>query len=470
MSSAGNITFAVSAVLVLLRLIVYDSLCILPVQPVSLLLYLCSVWHRVLVVSELHDLYVNYLSFYFEGDFTPVLLLLSYITLWLQGSLKKDILWSSRRRKVLTTILFVIAPLITFHRFVVLHMHRNHLQETIHGTFGNETTLMNFDAEDPIYSITHSVFNKHGRFRSILPDKTFTYKTFKPSTNLTGRCAGGIHRYLENQVHHNRVSMENGFLELDVYLPKEHESGQLHPIVMFVHGGAWRGGDRHFLSLNYRKTLPHMLEQGFIFVSVSYRLRCTGAHVEDMVEDLEHAVEFISEHAKSWGGDGDHIIPYGASAGGHLSLVLSYSNKYPQIRGVISAYGPTDLREDGLYEVAASFHELVYLPFYVKHIRQLCDKEGDENLECFENNSPVALVHKNAPPTLLIHGTKDALVPISQARRLAKELSVHGVKSALIEIPCARHSCDVHCSSPCSQGANYAIERFLFDNALNHRR
>jgi len=361
----------------------------------------------------------------------------------------------------------VLAPAITAHRFYTLHLYREVLSKAVHDAFGNET-MEESNLAAHIYSIGHSVTNRYGGKQIRRPDMTVTYKVFERSTNSRGRCSSGFHSLIENQVHKNRIIMENGKLELDVYLPDDtkRSNKELLPIIMFVHGGGWQAGDRDFLSINYSGGLtPYLLEQGFMLISVSYRLQCTGTVVEDMIEDLGDAVRFISKNAKKWGGNGNHIIPFGASAGGHLSLLLSYSKKFPEIKGVISLYGPTELREQYLWDGASSWYEYLYLPFYIRATRKLC-RPGANNADCFERISPVALVDSNTPTTLLLHGMQDALVPVSQARQLSKALAYNNITHALIEFPCAAHSCEIYCSSPCSQGTLYAIERFLYNSII----
>lgn len=105
---------------------------------------------------------------------------------------------------------------------------------------------------------------------------------------------------------------------MDVYLPP---APQRAPILVMVHGGGWRLGDKTSPGVVENK-LKHWLPQGFIVVSVNYRL-LPKAKVETQAQDVARALAYIQNRAAGWGGDGDRVILMGHSAGAHLVALLS---------------------------------------------------------------------------------------------------------------------------------------------------
>ena len=131
----------------------------------------------------------------------------------------------------------------------------------------------------------------------------------------------------------------------------------------------------------------------------------------------------------------ERIALLGRSAGGHLSLLVAYTSC--DVRAVVALYTPTEL--PSLYAAK----------------RQLRD-----NLNALGNwadASPIDRLHTGVPPTLLVHGEWDELVPISQSERLA---NAHD-RVELLRVPCARHAFDHVLGSPAEQLARQAVVTFL---------
>jgi acetyl esterase/lipase len=212
------------------------------------------------------------------------------------------------------------------------------------------------------------------------------------------------------------------------------------------------GGLAHFL-----------LDRGVAVVTAAYRLLCAGAGGSDMVEDVEDALLFLQAGAaERWGLDKDRLALWGHSAGGHLGLVVAYGSARVRVRGVVAFYPPTELRLAPPHTDLASASWLTQITHQVIHrfSRPLCEHQGDR-AACDEDLSPVALVRPGAPPTLIIHGEDDAIVPVDHARWLAAALERHAVPHALIEVPAATHSCELHSSAACAQAARFALDRFI---------
>jgi acetyl esterase/lipase len=126
---------------------------------------------------------------------------------------------------------------------------------------------------------------------------------------------------------------------LDLFVPK---SNGLAPVFLFVHGGAWRTGDRAL----YGPVGQRFARDGILTVIPSYRLAPKNpwpAQAEDAAAALAWTVRHIAEH----GGDTNRIFIGGHSAGGHLTSLLVFNDRYLQphgltaslLRGVISLSG-----------------------------------------------------------------------------------------------------------------------------------
>lgn len=105
---------------------------------------------------------------------------------------------------------------------------------------------------------------------------------------------------------------------LDVYRPLKANAA---PILLMVHGGAWDIGDKRMGRVVDNK-LARWLPQGYLFVSVNYRL-LPDAEPLQQAEDIAQALSYVQLHAQSWGGDPQRVVLLGHSAGAHLISLLA---------------------------------------------------------------------------------------------------------------------------------------------------
>ncbi|MFO0792227.1 MAG: alpha/beta hydrolase [Pirellulales bacterium] len=209
-------------------------------------------------------------------------------------------------------------------------------------------------------------------------------------------------------------------LQLDLYAPKQHP--QPLPVVLFIHGGAWKSGYRQI----YHYYCVKFAEHGYIAATASYRLS-GEAKFPAAVEDVKCAVRFLRANAEKYGIDPNKIGVAGGSAGGHLSMMIGYSSDVPELDGkggnadtssrvqaVVDLYGPTDLTTD----FAKSSGE----------VRAFLGKKYDEAPDAYKLASPITHVTKDDPPTLILHGSIDSTVPIEQAERLVAKCKEVGIE------------------------------------------
>ena len=117
--------------------------------------------------------------------------------------------------------------------------------------------------------------------------------------------------------------------QLDVYRA---ESTANAPIIVMLHGGAWRSGDKRNNNV-WRNKATHWVQQGYIFISVNTRL-LPDAHPVDQARDLAGAMAFIQQNANLVGGNPDQIILMGHSAGAHVAGLLATRDDLRAAAGV----------------------------------------------------------------------------------------------------------------------------------------
>jgi acetyl esterase/lipase len=183
--------------------------------------------------------------------------------------------------------------------------------------------------------------------------------------------------------------------------------------------------------------------------------------VPEIVQDVNRAVRFIRHHAKDYAIDPGRLGVTGASAGGHLSLMLGTAGaqgdpeaKDPvdressRVQAVACFFPPTDFLNygaPGRQMIHAMDHAKPFRPAF--DFREL-DKEtnlwmpvtDDEKLRQIARDiSPIAHVSPDDPPTLILHGDRDELVPLQQSKTFVERLSGAGVEAKLVVKPGAGH-------------------------------
>src|ERR1019366_3858232 len=125
---------------------------------------------------------------------------------------------------------------------------------------------------------------------------------------------------------------------LDVYAPTK---GKNLPVVVWIHGGGWRRGDR----ADMQKKPQAFVDKGFVLVSISYRF-VPKVTVNEMAGDVAQAIHWTHDHAKDYGGDPDRIIVMGHSAGAQLAALVCTDDSYLKAEklplSIIKACVPVD--------------------------------------------------------------------------------------------------------------------------------
>lgn len=252
-------------------------------------------------------------------------------------------------------------------------------------------------------------------------------------------------------------------LRLDVTVPSAPVpgGGARRPALMQIHGGAWVIGDKREQGL---PLLGHMAAQGWVGFNVNYRLS-PGVAFPDHLIDLKRGLAWIRAHADEYDVDPDFICVTGGSAGGHLTALMAltanearyqpgFEDVDTSLAAAVPFYGVYDFTPDGAFgadpQVFTKFLEPIVFKAFL-----------DEEPERFSEASPVHRVHAGAPPFLVIHGDKDTLAPVEDARAFVERLRAVSTEAVLYaEMQGAQHAFEIFPSVRAAKVIE-GVERFL---------
>ncbi len=221
-------------------------------------------------------------------------------------------------------------------------------------------------------------------------------------------------------------------LPLDLYRPR---SDKPTPLVIWVHGGAWRGGSKSGAG-----PAIGLLHRGYAVASVEYRLS-GEAIFPAAIEDCKAAVSFLRLNAGKYNLDPAKFGAWGSSAGGHLVALLGTTSDVPdfdthpvtkkassKIQAVCNWFGPSDFLRMNDFPGAMD-HDARNSPeseFIGGPIQQNKGKSQKAN--------PITYASPSDPPCLHMHGEADRLVPFNQSELLHGALKKAGASSTLYKV------------------------------------
>lgn len=232
-------------------------------------------------------------------------------------------------------------------------------------------------------------------------------------------------------------------LKLDLFTPAKKDKPV--GLVVLIHGGCWMAGSREEMDF-YGVMLAQL---GYAAASVDYRLS-EDAPYPAAVDDCWAAIQWLKDHAGEYNIDPNRIALMGASAGGHLVQLLGYTangpdSKHPKIKVVVSLYGWSDLTDPSVN--------------YQYYMQLFLGKSYADAPELYKEVSPITHVDKNSPATLIMGGTIDTIVPITQGEKLAKKLDANNVPYPFVPFRGGYHAFDVFKNT--NPSVMYLTQHFL---------
>lgn len=205
-------------------------------------------------------------------------------------------------------------------------------------------------------------------------------------------------------------------LKLDLYFPKQNDA----PLIVYVHGGAWRGGSKSDVPI------LKLLDHGFAIASVDYRLS-TQSPFPAQVHDIKAAIRFLRASSEQFHINTKRMALFGSSAGGHLAALVGVTNGNKELEGtvgehlnqnssvqcLVSLYGASNLQTILSQSTEAG------LKMRVPALQLLLGGQPTDKPELAKLASPIAHLDLLDPPLLLIHGNADPQMPPQQSRELS---------------------------------------------------
>lgn len=243
-------------------------------------------------------------------------------------------------------------------------------------------------------------------------------------------------------------------LTMDVFKPTQPSNGLG---VILVISGAWIS---NLDQINPRiKQIVPLTQRGYTVFGVLHRTQPRFT-IPEMLDDLNRSVRYIRHHAKDYGINPNAIGIYGASSGGHLALMQAMAgdlgkpdakDQVERVSSRIQAVGvlrpPTDFLNygkpgelaygNGLLKAYNSIFQFLEQDPETKGFVRITDATKIKAIA--RAVSPATHVTADDPPTLIIHGAVDKLVPIQQAEWLVEKLRAVGVEAKVIPKPGIGH-------------------------------
>ena len=234
---------------------------------------------------------------------------------------------------------------------------------------------------------------------------------------------------------------------LDLYIPKN-KTGKVG-VYFGIHGGGWMAGDKS----SYEHELLTWCNKGYVAAALNYRYASLEDCVScaDMLDDITLALLRVKRTAQEYGIETHKALLTGGSAGAHLSMQYAYQKAdiapiTPA--AVCSLSGPTDLLDANYYGENPLKEDVL------KMFKNLCCYDFDESTlsiaaPLLKQASPLYYATPRSVPTILCHGVKDDIVPLSNAQAMDKRLTELGVRHDFVVYPNSGHGleADPDCSA-----------------------
>lgn len=251
------------------------------------------------------------------------------------------------------------------------------------------------------------------------------------------------------------------------FIPEIKKRNKRLPAIIFIHGGSWTGGDANV----FFAYAAYFAKKNIVTISINYRLLSQqGNQISDCIEDCHSAISFFKANANKFLIDTNKIIICGESAGGHLAAMMQMMDESQGISG--KSLAPIKPAALILLNPVLNLNTSIFLKYLDGNLVRSKARVLDTNI-LFKNYgaladavSPIFLLKKTLPPTLLINGQDDKITPAIYAQRFADLANSFANNCKLILLPNTGHAFAVpHYKSSETQVLNalQLIESFLIN-------
>jgi acetyl esterase/lipase len=251
-------------------------------------------------------------------------------------------------------------------------------------------------------------------------------------------------------------------LKLDLHIPA---SAKASPVVVWVHGGAWRSGSKREVPV------LALIERGYVIASVDYRLSPV-APFPAQVHDIKAAIRYVRAKAKDYGIDPQRVAVCGGSAGGHLAAIVGVTSGVKELEGTVVEHREQKSDAQAIVVFYGASNLTTILAQSTPHglkvrepaLELLFGGQPESKQELARLASPVFHVDKSDPPLLWFHGDQDPQMPINQAHEMIGAYKRQGLSPTLEVVYGGAHGGKLFYTPEQIE----QMQRFL-DSALNMR-
>lgn len=207
-------------------------------------------------------------------------------------------------------------------------------------------------------------------------------------------------------------AVEGDDLQLDVFFPEDWSASDRRPAIVLYFGGGWVGGD----TAQFHPQAEVMARWGLVAISAQYRTRnLHGTDPFTAVADGKSALRWVRAHAAELGVDADRIIASGRSAGGHVAACAAMLDGFND--------AADDLSVSPVPQALVLFNPVLDTTERGYGTEKVGERKTDA--------SPTHHVRPGLPPTLVMHGTADTVVPHENAERFCRLMREAGNRCEL---------------------------------------
>jgi acetyl esterase/lipase len=218
--------------------------------------------------------------------------------------------------------------------------------------------------------------------------------------------------------------IDNQELKLYIFKPEDQSAEEPNAALIYAHGGSWVQGSPIWF-FPYARDLAR---RGLVVISIDYRLRGEqGPSPYLQVDDIKSAVKWVKLHAEQLNIDTQRMVLAGDSAGGHLAAAAA----------VVKTDDKTATFKSSIANALVLFNPVTNTNFNSEN------PAHQGFIQLFGNNgrsiSPIHHINDQFPPTIILHGNADRMVPIQESEKFCGHLNNNGVECQLHAVDGAAH-------------------------------